>query len=313
MNTSHRLWYIYAVVGLILFVVVLLLQPLVYLPSIAGIGYTILFAPFVIVPLALSFICFDHKHLLHRLLLVLHLPAAISCAISLCIETSILSAVLAIPWFIQNILIAFYGLLFFTHHYKQKLGKQLPTIAITMGCLYIPIAGAWLIFSNLGVTFGFRATIVLLTAAHFHYAGFALSILVGISTNAFPQMPMKNNGWLVVFCPILVAVGITFSPIIEMISATVLAISIIIFSATVAFTFRQKLIVSRLCFFFAFLAMVVTMVLASLYACSEYFSWDIISISTMAKTHGVANAFGFTLLSLLGWFAYFRDTTNTKI
>ncbi|WP_372369341.1 YndJ family transporter [Candidatus Uabimicrobium sp. HlEnr_7] len=306
---SSGIWRNYVAVGMTAFTILCILRPLVSLPSVGGMGYTILFAPLVIVPFVLSFISIDNKHILQRIAIILHLPAAFCAVASLCIETSTLSAVLALPWLMQNVIIALYGFVFFQHmrNHAQSLLKQLPVISVFMGCLYIPIAGVWLVSSNMGINYGFRATIVLLTVAHFHYAGFALSILAGLAgfslnnSNNFTHKIYNSIGWIVVFCPIVVAIGIIFSPLLEMVAACTLAVAIIIFSATIAFGFSCKNIISRLCFTFAFLAMIATMILAATYALSEYYEWHIISIETMAMSHGVANAFGFTFLSLCGW------------
>jgi hypothetical protein len=48
--------------------------------------------------------------------------------------------------------------------------------------LYLPIGGAWLVASRLGIQpLGFGDTIVLLTAVHFHFAGFAAPVLAGLA------------------------------------------------------------------------------------------------------------------------------------
>ena len=305
----NKIWLYHALIGIVVFAVVCILRPFVSLPSLGGIGYTISFAPLVIVPVALSLVVIDHKHILQRIAMIFHLPAALCAVASMCVSTSSTAAMLALPWLMQNLIIAVYGIVFFLEVWDREkpLAKQLPVISIVMGCLYIPIAGVWLVSSNMGITFGFRSTIVLLTAAHFHYAGFALSILTGLSGFAIDENRRvvykiyHSVGWIVVFCPVFVAMGIIFSPLLEMVAACALAAALILFSGTIAFGFRCENWLSKVFFVVAFLAMIATMALAATYALSEYYEWHVISIATMAITHGVANAFGFTFLSLCAW------------
>lgn len=311
----NKIWLYHAVIGLVIFATVCVLRPFVSLPSLGGIGYTISFAPLVIVPVALSLIVIDDKHILQRIAMIFHLPAALCAVASMCVNTGSTSAMLALPWLMQNLVIAVYGVVFFfaVWNREKSLAEQLPVISVLMGCLYIPVAGVWLVSSNMGITFGFRSTIVLLTAAHFHYAGFALSILAGLSGFSIDEnrrivhKVYHSVGWIVVFCPVFVAAGIIFSPLLEMVAACVLAAAIILFSGRIACGFACKNWLSKVFFVVAFLAMIATMALAATYALSEYYEWHVISIETMAITHGVANAFGFTFLSLCAWLIEVRN------
>ncbi|BBM82853.1 YndJ family transporter [Candidatus Uabimicrobium amorphum] len=316
----NKVWLYQALLGMAAFITVCVLQPFVFLPSLGGIGYTISFAPLVIVPIALSLITIDQKHILQRIAMIFHFPAAICAVVSMCVNTGSTSAMLALPWLMQNLIIAVYGIVFFLTvcDREKPLFQQLPGVSVLMGCLYIPIAGVWLVSSNMGITFGFRSTIVLLTAAHFHYAGFALSVLAGLGGFAvdknkrFVHKLYYTTGWVVVFCPVFVAMGIIFSPLLEMVAACTLAVAIIIFSATTAFGFSCRTWLSKIFFITAFLAMIATMALAATYAMSEYYDWHVISISTMAITHGVANAFGFTFLSLCAWLIEIKNKRSNN-
>jgi hypothetical protein len=181
-----------------------------------------------------------------------------------------------------------------------------------LGILYLPVGAAWWVLSRKGGAFlQFDAAIVALTAAHFHFAGFAaatIASLVGarLSEGGPPwAVAVYRPAALVVgLGPPLVAMGITFSPLIEVISATALALGVLgLACVMVGATARTALAegrpgaavgiaVSGLCLF-------VTMALATGYATGEFSGEQALPIPTMVRLHGLVNVLGFATVGLL--------------
>ena len=54
-------------------------------------------------------------------------------------------------------------------------------VCLDAGLLYLAVGGTWTVIARAGLRpLGFPDLIVLLTAVHFHYAGFALLVLAGL-------------------------------------------------------------------------------------------------------------------------------------
>ena len=85
-----------------------------------------------------------------------------------------LAAGFSLPWLLVTALVALLGL-------QRILKRGLAPIeetAIDVGLLYLPVGGGWLVLSSAGLTpMNFSAEIVLLTAVHFHFAGFSAAVL----------------------------------------------------------------------------------------------------------------------------------------
>jgi hypothetical protein len=175
--------------------------------------------------------------------------------------------------------------------------------------LYLPVGAAWLLASRLGIQpVGFGDTIVLLTAVHFHFAGFAAPLLAGMAGRALDQSGSLSRVFsLTVICIIggtpLVAAGITFSPRLALIGAAIISAGLILLAILVlgwivrsvnSFVAQTLLVVSSLSSVFA-------MILACLYAYSLVAKTVIVDIPQMALSHGILNSFGFALCGLLAW------------
>jgi hypothetical protein len=100
-----------------------------------------------------------------------------------------------------------------------------------------------------------------------------------------------------------VAAGITVSPLLAMVGALVISAGLFLLALLVliwivpslsSFSARFLLILSSV-------SSLVAMVLASLYAYSIFARTLIIDIPHMAMSHGILNAFGFSLCGLLAW------------
>jgi hypothetical protein len=179
--------------------------------------------------------------------------------------------------------------------------------------LYLPVGGAWLTASRFGVSLlGFSEPIVSLTAAHFHYAGFAALVIAGLTgrylatlPNA-PRMAFRVIAVGLMAGMMLVAAGITFSPLLEVLAAIVFAASLaglaFLQLRCVAPQLNHRRLPQILLTASALMALW-AMGAAVVYAVSEYTHSTLITIPQMLRVHGEVNALGFVLLNLLGWAA----------
>ena len=215
-----------------------------------------------------------------------------------------LSAGLSLPWLLVTVLVALLGL-------QRILKRGLAPIeetAIDAGLLYLPVGGGWLVLSSAGIT------PMLLTAVHFHFAGFSAAVIAGLAGRALKRGAALNESLrpfalkayraaagIVIIGPPLVAVGIMGSPIIEVISGIALSVGMLLLALSlVLIALSGHELLPKLLLCAAALSLTATMALSMTYATGEYLEEELISIATMVATHGVVNVLGFTLCGGLG-------------
>ena len=286
----------------------------------------LLFGPLVAVPGGLVMVLGGQGLRGEGLLGFLVLPAAVCALGGRCIAPELdapvdgtihyLPAALCLPWLLVTGLVALLGL--------QRILKRGPApieeLAIDVGLLYLPVGGGWLVLSSAGIDpQEYGADIVLLTAVHFHFAGFSAAVIAGLAGRALKGGAAGNAGphplalaayrfaaSIVIIGPPLVAVGIMASPIIEVISGVALSVGMLTLAfvlVLVAFSGGELLPKLLLCA--AALSLTATMALSTTYALGEYLypgEDKLIPNQLMAATHGVVNVLGFTLCGGLGLF-----------
>lgn len=218
---------------------------------------------------------------------------------------------LAFSWLGFTGLVALIGLARLIRHRLSSAAEM----CMSVGMMYLSVGGVWLVASRLGLSLlGFAEPIVSLTAAHFHYAGFAALIIAGLTGRALATIPAApRTAYRLIATGLitgmmLVAAGITLSPLLEVLAALVFAASL-----TGLALLQLRYIVPRLSRRVPQMLLTVSalMVLwamgaAVLYAVSEYTQSRLITIPQMLRVHGEVNALGFVLLNLAGW-ALLRD------
>ncbi|HMQ48019.1 MAG TPA: YndJ family transporter [Saprospiraceae bacterium] len=169
----------------------------------------------------------------------------------------------------------------------------------------IPIATVWALADRLALQpLGFNPIIVLLTAIHFHYAGFVLGIILGL---LMQKLPLNRLAYAHVIGVVGVAAGITLTQLaltfwLEIISASILGIvGIIIALHQGSHALKTRSVLAKCCFISGSLALIFGMMLAILYSWRFHHHAQWLTIPFMYSMHGVANSIGFALLSLLGW------------
>ena len=215
------------------------------------------------------------------------------------------AAALALPWLVFTALVAVLGL----SRLWSRGFLPLEELCIDAGLMYLSVGGGWLVLSRLGARpLGFEDIIVLLTAIHFHYAGFLFPLLTGLAGRALGGRVARLAAGGVIGGVPLVAVGITATqlgipPLLECIASWVTALAGLLTAwlhlrlaarATHPALVRFLWAVSGL-----FLA--VGMVLAALYGSRAYGGIPGLDIPWMRALHGSADALGFGLAGVLAW------------
>jgi hypothetical protein len=207
--------------------------------------------------------------------------------------------------------------------------SRLSRIAGCVACTDLAVGGAWLVASRVGWRpMGIQEPIGLLTAVHFHFAGFATA-MIALATLRFAEVRFAGRDgmlrWLrcvvvlVLGMPFLVAAGFVISPGLKMVAAMVFSASVAglagfiwmcaktpHFSQTTREmghpgTERVEDGTARGFLRVAAGAVFAGMVLSGTYAVADFVKSELLPIPRMASTHGVLNAVGFCLLGLLGW------------
>ena len=240
----------------------------------------------------------------------LGVPAGVLLAIGFLIKPSILAALFSIPWLLLTTILA-----------GQKLNdwgvaKSLtsPHLCHLSAYLFLPIGAAWAFADRLGFQpLDFDATIVLLTAAHFHYAGFILPTIAAFALPKFNQKWNRIIAWAVILGIPLVAIGITGTHLDLPTWIEVLAVTIMVFGG-----FSTGLLHSGLgwknlkkgygkLWLLAGLALMAGMLLALGYGWRHYYLIPTLTIPWMYAVHGTLNAVGFAVPAILGWTFYVRS------
>lgn len=267
------------------------------------------FAPLVLVPLGLSL---RHAHLgpeplLHRWARVAQPAAAVLVLASFVPAPGLAAAVLAAPWLAASGLLAAEALL----SLRSRDPRRPDTLCLDAALLCLPVGAGWLVASRLGATpMGFGEPIVILTAVHFHYAGFTTMLLVGLTGRALgasrPAM-LRPVAWGALLGPPLLAAGITLSPGLEAVAAAVVVLTLLGYSVLAGIVLRPRLPspASRWLLGVSAAAPLVSMTWAGRYALLELLGRQEIGILEMARVHGLLNALGFGLCGLL---AHLRAT-----
>lgn len=276
-----------------------------------------LFAPLVIVPLGL--------HLSMRLdgpgtesgaekaAFTLQLPAALATVISFYSTSQFVSAGFAIPW-----------IMFATALAAARIWRVLRTrarsfdeLCALLAFLYLAIGAAWFLASRLGWhPMDFREPIVLLTAVHFHYAGFAAAVLVrAIGHTSMPRavrmllFPLAAAGAL--GGPAFLAAGFVIGPRIKLFAAILVVIGEIALGACfVASIHNIAGVAPRTLLAVSAASVAVAMCFAALWAIGEFPRQPFLDIARMAAWHGSLNAFGFTFCGLAGCSLWNRNARS---
>ncbi|MCI0393334.1 MAG: YndJ family protein [Chloroflexi bacterium] len=265
----------------------------------------LLLAALVLAPLALRLARPAGPETLWRWIGRLQLPAALLLVAAFFRPAGPTAAFLTLPWLLATVLVALAGGL---NLWVRRLGPA-EALCLDAGLVYLAIGGGWAMLDRLGARpLGFAPAIVLLTAVHFHYAGFVLPVLAGLAGRAVGGRTARLAALGVIVGVLLVAAGIT---------ATQLGLGLALESAAAWLTALAGLLVAglywrlagqrprpalaRLLWGVAALSLAGGMALAALYGSRAYLAVGWLDIPWMRALHGSLNALGFSLAGLLAW------------
>jgi hypothetical protein len=216
-----------------------------------------------------------------------------------------LTILIACPWLFLRLVDAWYALL---------EGWRLPcrdpaSLCLLAARIFPAIGAAWLVAHRAGwMPFGFDALIVLLTAAHFHHAGFTLPLMAGLCGKSLPGKMSRWSCLLILVGVPLVAIGITCThflvlPWVEPLSVCVLvagALGVALLQMQMAF---QKGLHGRerLLFGLSGVSLFIAMMLALGFGLRYFLPSGALSMPAMWAVHGSLNTFGFGLCGIVAW------------
>jgi hypothetical protein len=267
-----------------------------------------LLGPLVIVPLGLELCARSAPMGITPLIRSAHrfqLPAALCATASFWLHRGTGATILALPWFAFGCFLGFNGLMSLLRGEFRKLRAA----CIIVSLLYLPIGCAWLVASRLGLSpMGFQEPIVLLTAVHFHFAGFAAPLLAFAAGTAVEKKTVLLRRIFKVFAsgvlagPGLLAAGFVIGPHLKLAMALLVAgseVGLSLFFLAGVRAMRPRL--AQVFVTVSAASVLLAMVLACFWAIGEFPLQPFVHLDEMARFHGTANAFGFVLCGLVGW------------
>jgi len=208
-------------------------------------------------------------------------------------------------WFVVGALVGLSGLL----GLRESSKPPLETFCSVVAQLHLFIGVAWLAASRWGSTpMGFAEPIVLLTAVHFHFAGFATSLVTGATLASIRKAGRRFSGLIsaaaigVLVGPTLVALGFVISLRLKIFAIALFSISLMVVTLHGLPTLRHvRSLLARVLIGISTTAVLAGMTLAVLWALGEWTGRIWIDLDHMARIHGALNGVGFSSCGLLGW------------
>ena len=255
----------------------------------------LVFGMVIVVPMAM--ILSDRLQGRSRIPKWVPVAAALIASMSFLVSKGTTSAALCLPWIL---VCGAVGL--------EKVGHPRALIARLAFLLphgYLVFGAGWLIVSRYGGRpLDLPAVIVELTAVHFHYAGFVAPIVIAITRDhqARARSGLLVALWLALAASPLTALGFVYSATIGAVGAVTFMAGLMLWSLiTFALVLRNMTRDARIPMAIAAVSVLFSMTLAAVYAIGVAAGESWIQIPTMARTHGLLNAFGFSFCGAGAW------------
>jgi hypothetical protein len=195
-------------------------------------------------------------------------------------------------------------------------------VCLAVAQLFPAIGAAWLVAHRANWTpWNFDPLIVLLTAAHFHHAGFTLPLMAGLNAEASPGCWTRFSCVAILVGVPLVAVGITCTHFgvlrfVEPFGVTVLvlgALGVAVSQIRRGVQIRSGLgFWTRTAFVVSGGSLLSAMILAMGFGLRHVVPDWALTMPQMWMIHGTLNAFGFGLCGVLAWRAG-PESVRTKV
>lgn len=234
------------------------------------------------------------------------LPSGLLLAVAFFLPTGGLAAALAAPWLAMACVAAAAVGIELGATLRQRQIRPLGWRHGTwVACAFLPVAAGNALADRLGVQpFGFPPMIILLTAVHFTFAGFAL-VLVG--SLAYRDRPARRTAAaitsVIVGIPVT-AIGFFDIPLAALIGAWLVAVGGLGIAAALLHATnhgRPGAASARWLQRIAGLSLLVSMPLAAAYATGTFLGAGWLTIPAMGATHGALNVLGFAVPATVAW------------
>jgi hypothetical protein len=285
-----------------------------------GIELLFLFAPLVVVPLGISlgrgleFLSPSGSvrgnsgaRAIDCFISCMQPVAAVSAVIALLLPPGRAAGLWACPWLFLGLLL---GTSAVAGSISARASRRVPLSwewALRIAKIDLLVGGVWFLISRLGIRpLRFAEPIGLLTAVHFHFAGFATAMIAAAAGQFAARRPARSRLRflipVVVGMPFVVALGFVTLPALKMAAALLFGLSLTglaVWVRSLAKTLSHR--TARVLLEVASASVFAAMVLAGAYAIADFLGSDRLTMPQMARTHGVLNGVGFCLPGLLAW------------
>jgi hypothetical protein len=276
-------------------------------PQLGVIELLFLLAPWIVVPLATSLIPSlkgsDSSAARRPASRWIVFAAATLATVSFFLPTGILAASCASAWLIVCAFFAVRGLRRLLHHRVNSFSQ----FCLAAGEAYLIVGGSWLVASRLGLNpAGFQEPIVLLTAVHFHFAGFMSAVLAGLTYERLRRArwskPLGAALTGVVIGPGLLGIAFLVGPKVKLVAVILIVVGQVGLAAgMVRVALGQVNPLARALLMLSSGCIVAGMILAASWALGEYPLQSFVELGRMERVHGTLNAIGFGICGLIGW------------
>lgn len=276
-------------------------------PQLGVIELLFLLAPWIVVPLASFLIPSLDKSAPpagpQPALQWIIFTAAALATVSFFLPTGIFAASSASAWLLVCVFFALRGLrrlwLYRAHSFSQ--------FCFAIGEAYLIVGGTWLVASRLGLQpVGFQEPIVLLTAVHFHFAGFLSATLAGLTYERLRES--RWGKWLraallgVVVGPGLLGLAFLVGPKVKLAAVILIVLGQFgLATGMIRVAVGTKNPVGRVLLILSSGCVLAGMALAASWALGEYPLQAFVELGRMERIHGSLNAIGFGICGLIGW------------
>lgn len=267
-------------------------------------------SPLVLIPLLLGPLVEDGDEArLIRTMVYAQLPCALTLPIGLTLAPGGLAMLACLPWAGWTVLAAVEA----ARRVRALVGERGGLagaltggggeLAIAAGLGFPLIGSVWLLCDRLAIEpLGFSPLIVLLTAVHFHHAGFTLPLMAGLLARWREDDAIWRWAALTIVVAVpLVAIGITFSPLLEIVGSALTVLGAM--AVGVGMLLRAKTLpgIPGVLSALSGACLLAGMIFAASYALTEYLGTPLPDIQSMVDLHGAVNALGFGLLGAWTW------------
>jgi len=276
-------------------------------PQLSVIELLFLLAPWIVVPLANSLMpSLDESGppaAQRKTLKWIIFAAATLATVSFFLPTCIFAASLASTWLLVCAFFALRGL----RRLWRYRARSFSQFCFAAGEGYLIVAGTWLVASRLGLQpVGFQEPIVLLTAVHFHFAGFLSAVFAGLTYERLRETRWsKPLGVLligVVIGPGLLGLAFLVGPKVKLAAVILIVVGQVgLASGMIRVALGNVNPVGRGLLLFSGGCVVAGMALAASWALGEYPLQSFVELGRLERIHGTLNAIGFGICGLLGW------------